>query len=121
MADAKAKAEPKKAGRKSKAEELGLLALRPRLKRRLPKLDRGATEDEIIDYLAALNRAFIDGLCTSKDAEVLQQGANLILRGLRQKKAGSELDELEQKLRRAEAVHQSGTARAAAARQGKTN
>jgi hypothetical protein len=99
-------------GRKSKAEELDLLEEREAFLKKLPPLGRRATYAGCQDYLELLNKGFIRGLLSGNDIDRLQKSVSLVLRSLRQRHQTGELEELEELLRRSEAVKEKARSRA---------
>ncbi len=99
-------------GRKSKAEELNLLGERAAFLKKLPPLGKRATYAGCQDYLEQLNKGFIRGLLSGNDIDRLQKSVALVLRSLRQRHQTGELEELEELLKRSEAVRDKARARA---------
>jgi hypothetical protein len=89
-----------KTGRRSKAEELGLLEARRGL--RLPKLSM--EPKSIARYLVAINAAVVAGKLDNRTARELISGANVVLRAQRQSFVQREMDELEGLLDEAKAI-----------------
>lgn len=99
-------------GRKSKAEELDLLAERKAFLKTLPPLGKRATYAGCQDYIERINKGFILGLLSGNDIDRLQKSVGLVLRSLRQRHQTGELEELEQLLKRSEAVKDKARSRA---------
>jgi hypothetical protein len=103
-------------GRKTRAEELGLLEKKKRFLRTLPSLGDGATEKDVQNFIAATVRGQLGGLLSQTELEGLQKSASIVLRALRQRHQSSELDELEQLVRDSEQVKAKARARGVAER-----
>jgi hypothetical protein len=102
----------KSSGRKSKAEELGLIEARKSL--RLPPLAMDARA--VGKYIAAINKALLAGRLDNATARELASNANVVLRAVRVRHQSGELEELEELLRRAEGVKEKARSRAKAER-----
>jgi hypothetical protein len=103
---------PGRTGRKSKAEELGLLKKKQAFLRKLPALGARATYAGCQDYLEQLNKGFVRGLLSGNELDRLQKSVALVLRALRQRHQSGELEELEALLKRSEGVRDKARARA---------
>lgn len=102
-----------KAGRKSKAEELGLVELKNRFVKRLPKFGPKTTEQDVMRFLQLVNEGQLAALLTSTEAGDLRSSAALALRALRQHHAHRDVPELEQLLERVEEMEARVAARGA--------
>jgi hypothetical protein len=103
-------------GRKSKAEELGLLEQKKRFLATLPTLGARSSEKACQDYVAKISKAYVEGLLTGAELERLQKSVALILRALRQRHQSGELEELEALLAKSKALKAKAKARAVAER-----
>ncbi len=107
---------PGRGGRKSKAEELGLLKKQKAFLKELPSLGAGATYAGCQDYLKLLNDGLIGGLLTGAMHERLQKSVALVLRSLRQRHQTGELEELRELLEAARAIKAKAKSKATAER-----
>jgi hypothetical protein len=82
-------------GRKTKAEELGVLAARKKFLKGLPKIDGTATEESVMAFTHMLTMAMINGLITAAEMDRYNAAAGLTLRAIKQRRAYTEIDELE--------------------------
>lgn len=107
---------PGRGGRKSKAEELGLLEEKRAFLKKLPKLGARATEAGCQEYIQKLNEGFVTGLLSGAELDRLQKSVALVLRALRQRHQSGELEELQELLRKAQGIKAKAVARAKAER-----
>lgn len=103
-------------GRKSKADELGLLKQKAAFLKKLPSLGPGAKEADVQKFINALTPGYLKGLLSGVELEHLQRQASLVLRALRQRHQGNELEELERLVRESNAIKNKAKARATAER-----
>jgi len=103
-------------GRKTRAEELGLVEKKKRFLKRLPRLGPKTTEHDVMRFLQVVNEGQLGALLTSTEAGDLRASASLALRALRQHHAHSDVEELEELIARAEAQEARAGKRGAAER-----
>lgn len=106
-------AAPRKSGRRSKAEELDLLADKQRFLKKLPKLGPKSTEPDVMKWTQMITDAYLGGLLGSGEMERLEKVAAIQLRALKQHHARHDIVELRDLVERAEAVEARAAARGA--------
>jgi hypothetical protein len=104
------------AGRKSKAVELGLLKKKAVFLKKLPSLGPGAKEVDVQRFVNALTSGYLTGLLSKAEHEQLQKSASIVLRALRQRHQGGELEELERLVEESGQIRAQAKARATAER-----
>lgn len=109
-------APPRKTGRRSKAEELGLVDKKRRFLKRLPKLGPKTTEHDVMRFLQLITEGQLGGLLTTIEAADLRSTCSIALRALRQHHAHSDVGELEAMLEKIDAQEKRAAARGAAER-----